>query len=211
MSRQPLAQPAGRRQHGFTLLELIIALTLAGLATVIGAAALSSSTTWNARARERVADHEQWRALQRVLRIEWAARQPQGFVGLPAQLEYTAQRLAFDEPLPGGHSVRLHCESLAPRHWVLWHELLAPASGPVRGSQASGAKVLVREALAEQLTACDFAYLERLPANTSNTPGPSSRWVSRWPEGRQAPQVLRLSLADRQGPLPPLIFVATTP
>lgn len=197
---------------GFTLLELIIAMTLSALVAVIGATALSAGTDFYERARKRLKDHEDMRAAQRVLRIEWEARAPRVMDAEADWVEFETRQQVFTNPVPGGQRVRYRCVPEA-KGYTLLHELLpyvAPAPAAQGGSAPTPPKrgvlrPIQQEVLVDGLLRCDFSFLPFGQGAAKNKT--EARWVQYW-DGQIPPAtVMRVRLAAYRGELPPFVFV----
>lgn len=208
--------PSPAAMRGFTLLELVIAMTLAALVAVIGAAALSAGTDFYERARKRLKDHEDLRAAQRVIRLEWESRLPRAIDAEASWVEFEPRTRAFTGPVQGGQKVRYRCEPDARGFYTLWHELLpyAPASPPPQGQAGAAtaqqpkrgvAQPILQEILAEELLRCDFSFLPPI----QKTPGAQAeaRWLQYWDGQTAPPSIMRVRLDAYRGELPPLVFV----
>ncbi len=226
---------SGRRhdgQRGFTLFELLIAMTLSSAVVLIGAMGLSAAIDFQERALGRMRDHEAQRAAQRTLRLEWEGRTSGAFVARAGWLEFDSARAIFPLPLAGVQRVRYRCEADAAGRLALTHELLAPlpaaaapAGTPAPGAGASGVgaspaaagnaataargsgpalQVRHREILLADLQRCELSYLA-LPEAPGTRDKP--RWLPAW-EAPSPPRLMRLQLAGRRGEMPPYVVVA---
>lgn len=222
---------SGRRhdgQRGFTLFELLIAMTLSSAVVLVGAMGLSAAVDFQERALARMRDHEAQRAAQRTLRLEWEGRTGGAFVARAGWLEFDSARAIFPLPLAGVQRVRYRCEADAAGRLALTHELLEPppaSASPARtdtptpGAGASGAaenaattargsgqlpQVRHREILLADLQRCELSYLA-LPETPGTRDKP--RWLQAW-DAPSPPRLMRLQLAGRRGELPPHVVVA---
>lgn len=222
-----------RHQRGFTLFELLIAMTLSSAVVLIGAMGLSAAIDFQERALARMRDHEAQRAAQRTLRLEWEGRAGGAFVARAGWLEFDSARAIFPLPLAGVQRVRYRCEADAVGRLALTHELLvpppgataAPAGTATPGAGASGAgappaaagnaataargsgqalQVRHREILLADLQRCELSYLA-LPEAPGTRDKP--RWQQAW-DAPSPPRLMRLQLAGRRGELPPHVVVA---
>lgn len=201
------------RQQGFTLLELIVALALSSLVAMVGTAALSMSSDFYARNHTRAQARDSVRAVERILRHEWAGR------GL--RVTSDGAMLEFDtvHPLqwPKGAvlpvaRVRYSCvPSAGGRGWSLLYQA-QPLPPPVpAGAVAPRLPPLTKTeegtqtVLAGQLQVCAFSFLLQGP-NAQGKPEP--RWVKRWNPVQPPPALLRLALSGLYADVPPVVYTA---
>jgi len=71
-----------RLNGGFTLIEVLVAITLASLVAVIGAAVLRAALDFHSRANRHLKASEDLRAADRLLAHEWSQRRDQRHVAL---------------------------------------------------------------------------------------------------------------------------------
>lgn len=209
-------QHLGPRQQGFTLLELIVALALSSLVAMVGTVALSMSSDFYARNHSRTQARDSVRAVERVLRHEWAGR------GLRvasdgAVLEFdTVHPLQLPKgaavlPLPLAR-VRYRCEpSAGGRGWSLLYQVQPlPPPLPVGASAARlppppKTEEGTQTVLAAQLQVCAFSFLLQ-GLNAQGRPEP--RWVKRWEPTQPPPALLRLALSGLHADVPPVVYSA---
>lgn len=204
-------QPGAR---GFTLLELVIAMTLAGLAALIGAAGLSAASDYYGRARQRLDAHEDLRALQRILRREWAGRATTGILARAGEVGFETTQPVFPGASPAGRSVRYRCLKGDDGRLALLHEAVLPPAAAGTGPARGEAKVLFSEILIGNLATCAFAFLQTPDPATLTGAGrrpPPTRWVPAPVAGMPPPRLLRLRLATPYGALPDIVVVAGEP
>ena len=79
-------------QGGFTLLEMVVALALSALVSLIGAMALGAGADFYTRSELRLRNHADLRATERLLRVEWASR--------TGNVQLTADAVEFDTATP---------------------------------------------------------------------------------------------------------------
>ena len=95
------------------MIELIIAISLAGMATVLGAAVLKAGIDFHQRARLHLREQEDFRAALKILRYEWQGRVGNHvFSGQPFLVEFSARR--FAEKVMGAQRIRYTCEPADP-------------------------------------------------------------------------------------------------
>jgi general secretion pathway protein J len=199
---------SGHAEQGFTLLELLVALTVSGVV----AAMLFSGMRFGTRAWERTradADSgEEIRVVQDFLRHEIGRAYPLFVATDPANphVDFTgdATHLAFLAPIPtaldGGGLARL---SIAMRSQggknslvLSWQPELAEATGHV---SAQSETVLLR-----RLRNVEFSYFG------AKRSGESPNWHSDWTGAVRAPQSIRLAavFSDPQKYWPPLTITS---
>ncbi len=186
-------------QAGFTLFELIVAMTISSVVALIGAAALSTISDFYARGTLRAAALEDVRATERILRHEWASR------GLHAASD--GSFLEFDTLSPASTTkpmqaarVRYTCREAANGRLQLFHELRAISPQGDLSDSAGDEAVL-----ATGLSSCEFSVLSWRSSAQGSIEG---EWMSRWPRGQPAPRLVRLHLAGPHGDLPPVVYSA---
>ncbi len=214
--------PRTRRQQGFTLLELIVALALSALVAMVGTVALSMSSDFYARNHARAQARESVRAVERILRHEWAGR------GLRvdsdgAMLEFDtvhplqlpAGATSLPPPLPLAR-VRYRCEPPPPTAvagrggWSLVYQVFAlPPPATMRNLMDNTPPPKTESStptvLASQLQVCAFSFLLQ-SVNAQGQPEP--RWVKRWDPTQPPPALLRLALSGLHSDVPPVVYTA---
>lgn len=116
--------PAARRQRGFTLMELLVAITLASVAAVLGAAVLKAGVDYIGRARTYLREQEDFHAATRTVRYIWQGRAGEAFIGAPGLVEFTSTRLDVPTALLATR-VRMLCLPQEDESYVLHREFLA--------------------------------------------------------------------------------------
>lgn len=154
--------------RGFTLVELLVALTVSGLVLLVGGAAMRATVSASqAISRASSAD------LAAPNRARWLRRAVASLeVGLPGDVPFDG------EP----ERVRFSAYILTPRGW--WERRpVELVSNDGRLVARVGSEALV---LADSLAEVGFDYLV--------VPGLDSRWTRRWQSPTSAPQAIRLRL-----------------
>lgn len=149
-------------QHGFTLLEVIIAITLASLATLLGASILRMGGDFYQRAHAYIGEQQELRGALRLIRQEIQAV-PKGTVGLrgnAAQIDLLSEK----PPLASGRVkptlISLGCMETAPGRYALVH-LMRIEPGQHQQKQ-----------LAEAQLKAELAQLMPTPGATAVQPPP---------------------------------------
>jgi prepilin-type N-terminal cleavage/methylation domain-containing protein len=190
-------------QKGFTLLELMVALTISAMVALVGSSAMSMALDFYQRNIKRSASREDIKATERILRHEWAGR------GLLARsdgnsLEFITIHpvLSQLQPEVTVATVRYACEVSDNGDLNLLHSMASiRGDGPERGQPAQWKDSRI---LASGLSDCAFSLLteERRPGGVTQP-----RWQPHWDESKPAPQLMQLLLA-RHDRMPPMVFVA---
>jgi prepilin-type N-terminal cleavage/methylation domain-containing protein len=198
-----------RASHrGYTLIELLVAITLAAIVAAVGAAVLRAGINYHARATRQLAESEHLRAADRLLGREWSRRVEQDLVALSDRIEFRTDRL-YGAGAEGAARVRYLCSTSETGAMTLERELLAPgessqqpAAKLATGAGGSGWRVLHTEVLLPQLTACGFSYLRSQEGRDARF----ALWKGEPAQGQPVPRLLRLRLATERGDIAPLVY-----
>lgn len=199
------------RAAGFTLLEVIIALSLSSLVALLGALLVRTATDYYARGNAFLEQQEQMRHALRLFNAVGSSLATEGaqFVGKPDALELMTDRLPLGLNLPGKQRVRLQCEPHEPGMRLVLR-VIAPQleAKPSLTEDPRAETYLIEEALNEHLQECAFDYL-RLDKDRAGAG--IGRWEAEWLKDYiGTPKAVRLSLATAQYKAPPFV-IATTP
>lgn len=187
-----MSPPYRKFSAGFTLLELLMAVALATVVSLLGAGMLRLGLEGGRRAAEYMAYRETMRDVWRSLQHDWRRRLEREF--------------GVDEGAPiflheGGWRIGYVCHGDAQTGFVLvryrWQDKDVQTMKDREEWAAKRGEVLARD-----LTQCAFAFLE--PPSGDLAP----RWRADWREGLPPPRLIRLELATPRGALPPMIFAA---
>ena len=192
-------------QTGFTLLELLVSITLMGLVLVVLYSGLRLAlNSWDGgeqRAettnRLRLAQDFLRRQLMQSITVYQINERQEvtiAFAGRSNGIEFVAPMLA---QLGQGGLYRIGIEAVDGRLWVRWRPYL-PAD-----SQAGEQRETV---LLEGVSAVEWAYFG---AEQANTPDVLPSWHSDWANAQQRPQLVRLNLQVQGQPWPDLVTVLT--
>jgi prepilin-type N-terminal cleavage/methylation domain-containing protein len=199
--------------RGVTLIELLVAITLAGLVAVLGALVLRAAIDFHGRATNHLSDGEHLRVADRLLLREWSGRSEQDLVAVADMVEFRTARLA-GIAVEGVAKVRYLCTENESGQPALERQLLAPADGgqPGGGTAGQGApgapawRVLQSEVLLPKLAGCSFSYLRARETRDAKIAQWTARWAAEAGTAQQAPRLLRLNLATERGEVAPLVY-----
>lgn len=194
---------------GFTLLELIVALAISSLVAMMGAAAMSTTLDFYQRNAHRSAAREDVRAIERILRHEWATRSVR-VRSDGAMLEFDTLHPVTRKASPDltlAH-VQYACETTPNQGLVLTHRISASQAKQPDSLQRNQ-RPLHEETrvLATHLEACTFAFLRNILGPQGK---PQPQWVPTWDERTPAPELMRLTLSGVRNDIPPVVYQART-
>lgn len=204
-TRHPRRYTPNRRQTGFTLLELVVAITLMGLVLVVLYSGLrlglngwdSGEQRAEATNRLRLAQEFLRRQLMQSLTV-YAINEEQkkvvAFTGQPDRIEFVAPMLT---QLGQGGLYRMRIEINDNRLWIRWRPYLPtdPEAGEERET-----------VLLEGVSDVEWAYFG--PEQDSQLESPP-RWHPNWGNTQRRPQLVRLNLHLRGQPWPDLVAALT--
>lgn len=188
-------------QAGFTLLELIVAITLMGLVLVVLYSGLRLGlNSWDggeqrAEATNRVRLAQEFlrrQLMQSITAYHVNERQERGvvFAGRPDGIEFVAPMLA---QLGQGGVYRVRIDAADGRLWIRWRPYLPtdPEAGEERET-----------ALLEGVSDVEWAYFG---PEQEQPPESLPRWRTDWTNTQQRPQLVRLNLRLSGEPWPDLV------
>jgi prepilin-type N-terminal cleavage/methylation domain-containing protein len=210
-----------RSKAGFTLVELLVAITLASLVAVLGAVVLRAAIDFHGRANRYLKTSEDLRAADRLLSREWSRRREPDLVATENRLEFQTDRL-YGASAEGAARVSYLCSENEAGQVALERRLLArggppdrpgstgstgsaPAAASVGGgatADAAGWRVLSAEVLVPQLTECSFAYLQTRESRDAKV----AQWRGEVGAGQPVPRLIRLRLVTPRGEIAPLVY-----
>jgi general secretion pathway protein J len=188
------AAAAPPHPSGFTLIELVVALALAGLVSLILMHGVGLSVHGVDRLSDRVERLDRWRALEALLRgalgstaaIPVFEGQP-GFVGKADSLSFLS---IAEDGGPGLYRIGLALDAQRPDRPLILTRQLVGGAAPRR----------TEGILARNVSSFSLAYFG---AATSDA---KPAWQSRWQASSIPPSLVRLSLDDGDGlPHPPIV------
>lgn len=193
------------RQIGFTLIELVIAMTLMGLTLVALYSGLRLGLNSSEHGEQRAETINRLRSAQEFLRRQLAQSmtvyqthaQPEptvDFTGGPDRIEFVAPMLTH---LGQGGLYRIRVEASDGRLWLRWRIY-------VRDDPRAGAEQ--ETVLLNKVSAVEWAYFGSDPEDAAGQqPQNPPRWRSEWTITGQRPRLVRLNLSLDGQPWPDLV------
>lgn len=213
-------------QKGFTLIELIIAITLAAIVVALGAGILRMGMDFYHRAHEHIQQQQEIRGFLKLLRQELqGATKGAPMSGQAMGLDYYTDNVPVGLGRPGMQKISLLCRENELGQTDLVHRILLvrpvaqkpaekqtqkptgkeagkPPEKPTGETVPSAPPVYEEETLIRQLSQCTFSFLAR----DEKSPKPSAYWTEEWREGRGSPLAIRVRLATSRSDLPPVVI-----
>jgi general secretion pathway protein J len=190
------------QQHGFTLLELLISITLLGLILVLLFGGLRLGLrSWDA-AQIQVDSINAVRSVESFLRREITAAYPYRWKEVPGQrLAFLGERykISFVAPMParigggGLNAISFELEPAGQRMRLVWRVM------PVTRKMQDFSELA--QAQATVLAAFDLNGVQdiRLGYFGSDAAGAPPRWLDRWENALSLPLLIRLQFKMAQG------------
>jgi general secretion pathway protein J len=183
-------------EDGFTLVELLVALTLLGVLSLL----LSSSLHFGARAWERASTHaevsEEVRLAQEFLRRVIGTAYPLLLIGDPTKphvdFDGEPDRMSFLAPAPGplgGSGMARFTLSVSSREGEKRLSVAASLELADAGDTTKG----VQEILLQGFDAVEFSYFGQVQASAA------AQWVSSWNGRTELPQLVRARITFPSG------------
>lgn len=205
-----------QRNGGFTLLELLVVMSLLALVMVSMGSALRSMAQTESKIDAKLARNDQMRVvsyfLQQALSRVSTDRRISQPVGKATANLFQAQNdgISWVGVMParvgmgGRHFLRLAVEDAENgRALVLRYRPWSPEGNPILGQQGT------KRILVEKLTSVSIEA-QGLPVRLESINAEWPRdWVKGWPVTTELPQRIRLSLVDSLGPWPPIVVQVT--
>ena len=196
-------QGSNRRQAGFTLLELVVAITLMGLVLVVLYSGLRLGMNGWDSGEQRAEATNRLRLVQEFLRRQLAQsmtvyqtndeqERVVVFAGQANTIEFVAPMLA---QLGQGGLYRVRVEASDGRLWIRWRPYLPadPSAGEERETE-----------LLDGVSAVEWAYFG--PEGDDDS---QPQWRSDWTSPERRPVLVRLNLNLRGEPWPDLVVALT--
>lgn len=199
---------AQRGQQGFTLIEVIIAMTLAALVSTLGAGILRMGVDYYQRAQEHTRQQQEIRGFLRLIRqeLQGASKGAVVVTGREDQLFYSTDSVPVGANRRGLKRINLQCRENAPGKIELVHriEIKPPAASNAGSSGVAEQGIYEEEVLVHELTQCHFAFLlSEKPKDKAPTVG---HWSEEFREGVDKPLALRIRLRTVKSELPAVVI-----
>lgn len=223
-------------QRGFTLLELIVAMTLAALIVALGANILRMGMDFYHRSHAYIHQQQEVRGFLKLLRDELrgGGQGAQVLAGEPTRMEFVTDNIPVGIGRSGQNNISLECRGNEQGKFDLIHRIRLRKAIEEKGkkldeiakpgtAKAEPAKVEVErvdaiqmggalpeyedEILVQQLSWCSFSFLLRNIKEGKAT----AVWVGEWHGEIGLPLAIRVQLASLAGNLPPVVIPLSWP
>lgn len=220
-------------QKGFTLIELIIAITLAAMVVALGAGILRMGMDFYHRAHEHIQQQQEIRGFLKLLRQELqGATKGAPMSGQAMGLDYYTDNVPVGLGRPGLQKVSLVCRESEQGQTELVHRILQikpatakpaekqtekptkPTGKPTEKPPEKPPEKLAGEAAPSARPVYEEEILIRqlsqcafsFLARDEKSRKPSAYWAEEWREGRGPPLAIRVRLATSRSDLPPVVI-----
>lgn len=209
-------------QTGFTLVELMIAMTLAALVVALGSSILRMGVDFYHRSHEYIHQQQEIRGFLKLMRdeLQGASKETLALSGDATQLSFTTDNVPIGLARGGLNKAMLECRPSEQGQIVLMHRIQVksttgeatppPKTTAKTATQESGVTEYEEEPLVHKLTLCAFSFLQReeKEGSTSQAKEISTKaaWINEWREKKSAPLAVRIQLTPPAGSLPPVVI-----
>jgi prepilin-type N-terminal cleavage/methylation domain-containing protein len=206
-----MTQRNRKAQAGFTLLELIIAMTLAALVVALGASILRMGVDFYHRSHEYIHQQQEMRGFLKLIRdeLQGATKGSLALSGDATQLSFTTDNMPIGIGRGGQNKAMLECRPNAQGQIELIHRIQVKktpdeaGAAPAKPTTPEGdTPEYEEEALVHKLTQCAFSFLLRGEKESAS----KAAWIDDWRERKDAPLAVRIQLTQTVGSLPPVVI-----
>ncbi|MFA7240086.1 MAG: prepilin-type N-terminal cleavage/methylation domain-containing protein [Sulfuricellaceae bacterium] len=195
-----------KSQAGFTLLELIIAMTLAALVVALGASILRMGVDFYHRSHEYIHQQQEMHGFLKLMRdeLQGATKGSLALSGDATQLSFTTDNMPIGIGRGGQNKAMLECRPNAQGQIELIHRIQVKKAPDDAGAAPPKPTTpeYEEEALVHKLTQCAFSFLLRGEKESAS----KAAWIDDWLERKDAPLAVRIQLTQAAGSLPPVVI-----
>jgi prepilin-type N-terminal cleavage/methylation domain-containing protein len=193
-------------QNGFTLIELIIAMTLAALIVALGASILRMGMDFYHRSHDYIRQQQEVRGFLKLLHDELQGASKGALVlnGEQTRLNFTTDNMPAGIGRSGQNNVSLECRENELGQIELIHRILLKKAVEEKEKmpEKGAAPEYEEEPLVHRLSQCAFSFLER----DDKASKPRAFWTDEWREGKGLPLAVRVQLTPPTGNIPPVVI-----